>query len=398
MQRATRAILHVDMDAFYASVEIRERPELADKPVIVGGTPEGRGVVCAANYIARRYGVHSAMPAGMARRLCPQGVFLRPRHDLYAQVSRAIHAIFERYTPQVEPLSLDEAFLDVTASEALFGPAEHIARCIKDAIRSELQLVASVGVAPNKFLAKIASDIDKPDGFKVVAAAEVQAFLDPLPVSRLWGVGKVTEQAFQRLGIRTIGQFRSYPAALVREHFGNAGAHLLALAHGRDERPVEAGREAKSISHETTFACDITDREVLLAWLLDLSDQVAGRLRAHGLAGRTVQIKVRYGDFTTLTRSRSLGAPTAVTDVLWHAARELFESRLPARLPPVRLLGMGVSGFEATEVVQGELITAQAPARQVQLDAVTDSIRARFGADALARGAAARIRRRPREA
>ncbi|MGE0080961.1 MAG: DNA polymerase IV [Thiohalomonadaceae bacterium] len=393
MERAGRAILHVDMDAFYASVEIRERPELADRPVIVGGTPEGRGVVCAANYVARRYGIHSAMPAATARRLCPQGVFLPPRHRLYAQVSRDIHAIFERYTPMVEPLSLDEAFLDVTASQRLFGPAEHIARRIKDEIRQELGLVASVGVAPNKFIAKIASDIDKPDGFCVVQAEQVQAFLDPLPVTRLWGVGKVTEKTFERLGIRTIGQFRAWPPALIREHFGNAGDHLLALAHGRDDREVEAEREAKSISHETTFARDIGDREVLLAWLLDLTDQVASRLRAHGLAGRTVQIKVRYADFSTVTRAHSLRAPTDATDVLWAAARELFETRLPARLPPVRLLGMGVSGFGQQDVPsQGDLIAA-APAGNARLDAVTDSIRARFGPQALSRGGAARVRR-----
>lgn len=393
MERAERAILHVDMDAFFASVEIRERPELADKPVIVGGTPEGRGVVCAANYVARRYGVHSAMPAATARRLCPHGVFLPPRHRLYAQVSRDIHAIFERYTPVIEPLSLDEAFLDVTASQRLFGPAEHIARRIKDEIRRELGLVASVGVAPNKFVAKIASDIDKPDGFCVVRPDQVQAFLDPLPVTRLWGVGKVTEKTFERLGLRTIGQFRTWPPALIREHFGNAGAYLLALAHGRDEREVEAEREAKSISHETTFARDITDREVLLAWLLDLTDQVASRMRAKGLAGRTVQIKVRYADFSTVTRAQSLKAPTDVTDALWAAARELFETRLPARLPPVRLLGMGVSGFGPQELpAQGELL-AEGATGNAKLDAVTDSIRARFGPQALSRGGAVRIRR-----
>ncbi|MFA5529311.1 MAG: DNA polymerase IV [Thiohalomonadaceae bacterium] len=393
MERAGRAILHVDMDAFYASVEIRERPELAERPVIVGGTPEGRGVVCAANYVARRYGIHSAMPAAMARRLCPQGVFLPPRHRLYAQVSRDIHAIFERYTPMVEPLSLDEAFLDVTASERLFGPAERIARRIKDEIRQELGLVASVGVAPNKFIAKIASDIDKPDGFCVVHAEQVQGFLDPLPVTRLWGVGKVTEKIFSRLGIRTIGQFRAWPPALVHAHFGHGGTHLLALAHGRDDRPVEAGREVKSISHETTFARDIGDREILAAWLLDLTDQVAGRLRAHGLAGRTVQIKVRYADFTTVTRAQSLRQPTDATDVLWAAARELFETRLPAHLPPVRLLGMGVSGFDVQDSpAQGDLI-ATAPAGNTKLDAVTDSIRERFGPGALRRGGAARARR-----
>jgi DNA polymerase-4 len=373
-------------------VEIRERPELAGKPVIVGGSPTGRGVVSAANYVARRYGVHSAMPTATALRLCPEAVLIRPRHELYAQVSRRIRAIFERFTPEVEPLSLDEAFLDVTASEALFGPAEGIARRIKEAIREELRLVASVGVAPNKFVAKIASDVDKPDGLRVVGPDEVQAFLDPLPVSRLWGVGKVTSKVFEKLGIQTIGQFRRYPVALVREHFGNAGEQLLALANGRDERPVEAEREVKSVSNETTFATDLWDREVVRAVLLDLCDQVAARLRAQNLKGRTIHLKIRYADFTTLTRSHSLAEVTDATDVIWATVGQLFEHRLPPSRLAFRLVGVGVSGFDAAPQ-QCDLGLETAEGRREKIDEVTDAIRARFGREALVRGATQRRRR-----
>ena len=246
-------ILHVDMDAFYASVEEREDPSLRGKPLIVGGSAEGRGVVAAANYAARKFGVHSAMPAARAKQLCPQAVFIKPRIDYYATVSRQIREIFESFTSQIEPLSLDEAFLDVSGSESLFGASAQIGRQIKQLIRERLQLVASVGVAPNKFLAKIASDLEKPDGFVIVEADQIQAFLDPLPVGRLWGVGKVTGRAFERLGIRTIGQLRQLSVESLDELFGTAGEHYWRLAHGIDDRRVTPDREAKSISNETTF-------------------------------------------------------------------------------------------------------------------------------------------------
>jgi DNA polymerase IV len=258
-------ILHVDMDAFYASVEEREHPDLAGKPLIVGGMPAGRGVVAAANYEVRKYGVHSAMPTATALRLCPQATVIPPRLSFYAEVSGQIRDIFDHYTPLVEPLSLDEAFLDVTGSEALFGASVDIGREIKLAIRKDLHLTASVGVAPNKFLAKIASDIDKPDGFVVVDEDRVQDFLDPLPVGRLWGVGRVTSRVFDRLGIETIGDVRRVPVDEMRQHFGQTGEHLWQLAHGIDERRVVPDRDAKSISHETTFAEDISDLETLRA-------------------------------------------------------------------------------------------------------------------------------------
>ncbi len=382
-----RQIIHVDMDAFYASVEIRERPELADKPVIVGGRPDQRGVVSAANYIARRFGVHSAMPTATALRLCPQAVVLPPRHRFYAEISQQIHAIFERYTPQIEPLSLDEAFLDVTASIRLFGPAERIGWAIKQAIRDELNLVASVGVAPNKYLAKLAGDVEKPDGFVVVREDEIERFLTPLPVSRIWGVGKVAEKSFDKLGIKTIGQLRSYSAQLLRQHFGCSGEHFLQLAYGIDERPVISEHEAKSISNETTFAVDVSDEEVLLEWLHALTEQVAQRLRGQGLRGRTVQLKVRLADFTTLTRSHSLDKPTDVTAKIWQIVRELFYNRLARPLPPVRLVGVGVSNFsEEVQQTQPDLFEEVEDGRQKKLDQLLDSMQSRFGRSVVRRG------------
>jgi DNA polymerase IV len=374
------------MDAFYASIEERDRPELAGKAVIVGGSPEKRGVVAAANYVARRYGVHSAMPSATAHRLCPHGIYLPPRIGYYAQVARQIRDIFERFTPLVEPLSLDEAFLDVTGSQSLFGPAAQIGQEIKRTIRQELRLVASVGVAPNKFLAKIASDLRKPDALVVVEPDKVQEFLDPLPVERLWGVGKQGSKVFQGLGIRTIGQLRQCPLDLLQGHFGSGGEHLWNLAHGRDDRPVVPEREAKSISNETTFERDIADIDVLRAWLVDLVEQVGWRMRQHGLRGRTVQLKVRFADFSTITRSQTLPEPTDITDELRRTADELLCHRLPAGHLPVRLLGMGVGNLDDTGLVQGLLFDAEEREKQSRVDSVVDRLKERFGAAIIRRG------------
>ncbi len=381
-------ILHVDMDAFYASVEQRDRPELMGRPVVVGGSPQGRGVVSAASYEARRFGIHSAMPAATAVRQCPHAVFLKPRIGYYAQISRQIREIFDRFTPLVEPLSLDEAFLDVRGSIGLFGPPIEIARQIKATIREELNLVASVGVAPNKFLAKVASDLEKPDGLVVVDEGAEQAFLDPLAVGRLWGVGRVAGRAFEQLGIRTIEQLRRMPLDTLTAKFKTAGEHLWNLAHGRDDRSVIPDHQAKSISHETTFEQNIGDREVLRAWLLDLTDQVSRRVRAHGIRGKTVQLKVRFSDFRTLTRSHSVPEPTDVTDEIWRVVSQLFDTRLPNPLPPVRLLGMGVSGLDATGERQSLLFDGQRREQQSRLDSATDQIRERFGSSAIGRAAA----------
>jgi DNA polymerase IV len=380
-------ILHCDMDAFYASVEERDRPELVGHPVIVGGSPEKRGVVAAANYVARKYGVHSAMPSATAHRLCPHGIYLHPRISYYAEVSRHIREIFERFTPLVEPLSLDEAFLDVTGSEHLFGSTAEVGRKIKQAVREETRLVVSVGVAPNKFLAKIASDLQKPNGFVVVEPDHVQEFLDPLPVERLWGVGKQGSKVFKRLGIRTIGQLRQWPIETLIGNFGSNGERLWQLAHGIDDRQVVPEREAKSISHETTFEQDIDDMDVLRAWLVDLTEQVGWRLRRHGLRGRTVHLKVRFADFSTITRSQTLPETTDITHELWQAADEVLCQRLPAGHLSVRLLGMGVGGLDDTRIVQGLLFDQEQRKKQAGLDAVADQIRERFGSSALRRAA-----------
>ena len=384
-------ILHVDMDAFYASIEERDDPSLVGHPVIVGGVPDKRGVVAAANYAARRYGVHSAMASATAQRLCPQAIVLPPRIDYYAQVSRQIRTVFERYTPLVEPLSLDEAFLDVSGSIQLFGTPENIGRRIKQEIRDEIRLVASVGIAPNKFLAKIASDLQKPDGFVVVPAAALQSFLDPLPIGRLWGVGRATGATFQRLGIETIGQLRTLSSSTLEQISGQLGLRLWQLAHGIDDRKVVPDREAKTISHETTFASDISDVHALRMWLLELTEQVARRLRRHELKGHTVHLKIRSHDFRTLTRARKLARPTNVTQELWQTAAELLDEHHATQRFPVRLLGMGVSNLQKDAKSQLDLFDGEEHVKQRQLDKVADDIRDRYGANSIQRGA--RLRR-----
>ena len=379
-------ILHVDMDAFYASVEQREQPELEGQPVIVGGSAEGRGVVCAANYVARKYGVHSAMPMARAVQLCPQAVRITPRMDFYGQISQQIREIFHRYTPLVEPLSLDEAFLDVRGSRQLFGSSETIGHLIQEDISRELNLIASVGVAPNKFLAKLASDLRKPRGFVVVPPDEINEFLDPLEIERLWGVGRVTCEKLHGLGVRTIGQLRQRSPDWLQRNLGNVGQHLWNLSSGIDDRSVVPTREAKSISHETTFAKDIEDRELLRTWLLELTEQVAWRVRKQQLLARTVQLKLRYSDFHTITRSQSVDSPTDVTDVFWRIVDQLFCERLPPRRLCVRLIGMGVSGLEASRQQQRMLFDEETVERHAPLDQVADDIRARFGSQALKRG------------
>lgn len=378
-------ILHVDMDAFYASVEERDDPSLRGKPVIVGGTPEGRGVVAAANYVVRKYGVHSAMATGKALQLCPGAIVIRPRMDYYAEISAQIREILHRYTPIVEPLSLDEAFLDATGSEQLFGSVETIGRAIKADIRKELNLVASVGVAPNKFLAKLASDMNKPDGFTVIKPESIQSVLDPLPVGRIWGVGKVTNQRFEKLGVHTIGELRALSLQQLQAEFGQHGAHFWELARGIDHRTVVSDREAKSISHETTFAEDITDIDMLRAWLMELTEHVARRLRSHSLQARTVHLKIRYSNFETYTRSKSLSAATNSTSQLWPAVLQMLTTSLPERPLVVRLLGMGVSNLRAQTATQKTLFAEENDQKDTRLDQVADQIRSRFGTSSLRR-------------
>jgi DNA polymerase-4 len=377
-------ILHVDMDAFYASVEQRDHPELRGRPVIVGGI-EGRGVVCAASYEARPFGVHSAMPTATARRLCPQAVFLPTRMSHYAQISRQIRVIFFSFTPLVEPLSLDEAFLDVRGCEGLFGPAPGIARQIKARIQSETGLVASVGVAPNKFLAKLASDHGKPDGFVVVPPGQVTEFLAPLPIGRLWGVGRKGQQQLHALGILTIGQMAALPEKVLADHFGESGRHMWKLAHGYDGRPVVPDRDAKSISTETTFAIDIGNRQALYIWLLDLVDELAGRLRHEGLFARTIELKIRSADFRTRSRSQTLPEATNRTEALWQAAKALFQRSVSREVLPLRLLGVGASKL-ARDGVQKHLFDADQRQRETVLDQTVDAIRGTFGKSAIHRG------------
>lgn len=380
-----RAILHVDMDAFYASVEQRDQPELSGRPVIVGGLGP-RGVVSAASYEAREFGVHSAMPMARARSLCPQAHYIRPRMARYREVSSQVFEVFREITPQVEGLSLDEAFLDVTASLKLFGSRETIGRRLRDRIAAITGLQASVGMAHNKFLAKLASDADKPTGFVSVDPGGVHAFLDPIPIGRLWGIGKKTEPRLRAMGILTIGRLRRSDPESLRDVLGNRTGHFLALANGRDERPVEARQEAKSISHEVTFDEDICDRRELLAELQRQSEAVARRLRKQHLAARTVHIKVRDSRFITRTRSLTLRHATASTRSVFAAAKSLFGNWLKTHAnTPVRLIGVGVSGFEDLEPAEGA---------QGVLDSTLDEIVGRFGADTVARGLSLRRSKR----
>ena len=384
-----RFILHVDMDAFYASVEVREQPGLAGRPVIVGGSPRGRGVVSAANYEARRFGIHSAMPTARAMRLCPDAVCLPGRMSLYASVSRQIREIFNRYSPLVEPLSLDEAFLDVTDSQRLFGSAAEIANAIKQAISNELSLVASVGIAPNKFIAKIASDLDKPDGFVEVKPEEVQAFLDPLPVSRVWGVGRPPARNWIAWASPPLPNYANNRKRCCRIGSASSGIILWRLANGMDDRPVVSDSEAKSISNETTFDSDISNRDTLRAWLMELTEQVCWRLRQHDLFGRTVQIKLRFADFSTITRSHTLPEATQQTKQVWQAVMALFDKAMQSESRRLRLVGVGVSGLSETAQrpqVQTDMFEQPKDTRQTQLDEVADAIKSRFGSSGIRRG------------
>ena len=374
------------MDAFFASVECLDDPSLEGTPVIVGGLGP-RGVVSTANYEARKFGAHSAMPMGRARRLCPQANFIRPRLARYREKSAEVFAIFRDFTPLVEGLSLDEAFLDVAASLALFGSPRDIAVKIKSRIHEETGLTASVGVAHNKFLAKLASDVDKPDGLCVVDPQTVNEFLDPMPVNRLWGIGKRTVPKLHRIGILTVGQLRRAGPDVLVSVFGNRTGHFQRLARGEDDREVEVSRTDKSISNEVTFDVSISDRDELLAELQRQAENVSRRLRAKHLLAGTVVVKLRDDRFRTVTRSKSLVAPSNNTQTLYRMARALFDNWLASHsATPVRLLGMGVSKLE-DEPVSGHEKGDQAdsPAEQ-KIDRVFDRINERFGGKGIVHG------------
>jgi DNA polymerase-4 len=370
-----RTILHVDLDAFFAAVEQRDRPELRGKPVIVGGGgPSDRGVVSAASYEARRFGVRSAMPLREAGRLCPEGVFLPVDGRKYLAVSREVMAILRRYTPLVEPISIDEAFLDVTGSRALFGDGEAIARAIKGAVREEIRLTISVGVASTKLVAKIASDLRKPDGLVVVSPGTEAAFLAPLPISRLWGVGESTAVALRDYSVSTIGDLAALPPELLTHRFGKFGGSLVARARGVDPDPVSHLDAAKSIGHEHTFDVDTSDRDVIERTLLAMADGVAGRLRASGVKAGTIAVKIRDSSFRTITRQRSLTEPTDMAEPIWHTALEL--ARPEVRGIRVRLLGVTASNLGAPAQLS---LFAPADARRHQAIEAADELRRRFG-------------------
>jgi DNA polymerase IV len=377
-----RAILHIDMDAFYASVEEQDRPELKGKPLIVGGT-SGRGVVAAANYAVRRFGVRSAMPMREALRRCPEAICVQPRMARYKEVSEQVFAIFHEFTPLVEGLSLDEAFLDVTSSQQLLGSAESIGSEIRRRIRKRTGLTASVGIAPNKLLAKIASDLNKPDGMCRIGADNVRDILDGLPIEKLFGVGPKTLPAAHAAGIRSFGDLRLAGDEALWRAFGKHGKSMRERACGLDDRPVEPNREEKSISAEETFATDIRGAAPLAVQLLRLADRAASRLRAQKLAAGRVSVKIRRADFTTYTRQRALGRPTQDTVVVSAVAQVLLEQWLASQPDAaVRLLGVGVSDLQMS--VQADLFGGS-PAEGSRLDTAIDGIRDRFGTGILTR-------------
>ncbi len=346
-----RRILHCDMDCFYAAVHMRDDPWLAGKPVVIGGSAESRGVVAAASYEARRFGIHSAMPSSRARRLCPEVIFIPPDFRRYRRESEAIFAIYRELTPLVETLSLDEAYLDVSGRLGAFGSATAMAREIRRRVREERRLTVSVGVGPNRLVAKIASDFDKPDGLTVVPPAKVLAFLAPLPVRRLHGVGPATEKALVELGIDTVAALRAVSVAALVERFGRHGRTLHEFAHGIDERPIEPHRETKSLSTETTYAVDLRDAAAIGDEVERLARSLAATLARRELAACTVTLKLRYADFQTVTRSRTLALPIADGAGLAACARDLL-ARTEARRRPVRLLGVGASNLMAGALAQ----------------------------------------------
>jgi DNA polymerase IV len=382
------SIAHMDCDAFYASVEKRDNPALRDQPVIVGGGQ--RGVVSTCCYIARIKGVRSAMPMFQALKLCPEAVVVKPRFPAYVEASRAIRAMMEDLTPAIEPLSLDEAFLDLTGTARLHGapPAVLLARLTKR-MEDELGLTGSIGLSHNKFLAKIASDLDKPRGYSVVGKAETEAFLKPKPVRIIWGVGQATQAALEAAGIRTIADLLRWDRADLGARFGSMGDRLWHLARGLDTRRVSRDEKLKSISKETTFFEDTSDPDLLDGHIWRLSEQVADRAKAKGLAGRTVTLKLKRGDFQLVSRRHALSDPTQLTDRIYRAARDLFDRAGTAG--PFRLIGVGISDLapEDQADLSADLLDPEAR-RRAATERATDSIRAKFGAEAIIKGRALR--------
>ncbi|MFW5995692.1 MAG: DNA polymerase IV [Halanaerobiaceae bacterium] len=377
-------IVHVDMDAFFASVEQLDNPELQGKPVIVGGSGNGdsRGVVSAASYEARKYGVHSAMPLVEARRLCPEGHFVPVRGDRYSEVSRQVFDIFYEYTPRLEKISIDEAFLDLQGCHQLFGSSREIGKKIRNEIKERIGITASVGIAPNKFLAKLASDMDKPDGFVVIEEEKIKDVLAPLPVDDIWGVGEKTFSRFQELGIKTIEDLWQLSEEELVSLFGKKGKKLFYLSRGIDDRRVEVEEDTVSISHERTFASSLTDDDEISAALMEMSERVVRRMRKKGLRGRTVFIKIRYDDFETLTRSLTQDRLISRADILYETGKTLLK-KYSLLKRPVRLLGIGLSNLSGDKNVQLSLFEDKE--KDERLTGAIDVIKDKFGENSIFR-------------
>ncbi len=384
-----RAILHIDMDAFFAAVEQRDHPELKGKPVLVGGDGP-RGVVAAASYEARAYGCHSAMPSSIAKRLCPNAIFVKGSHSTYSQVSKQVFEILERFSPTIQPISIDEAFLDVTGSTHLFGSPTDIAIEIRRLVKAELDLTCSIGIAPNKFLAKLASDMNKPDGYTRITEDTITQILDPLPVEKLIGVGQSTKRTLDRLGVRTVKQLRGLPVETLVARLGDFGEKLHRLAQGIDDRPVRIDRGAKSISHEHTFAADLDNPDEVRAVIARQASDVAARLRKHNRYAKTISIKVRFGDFETITRSITLDKQTNETNTIHNTAKSLFDLWAKS-FRPVRLIGVALSQLTESPAEPG-LFDTQAHKKNQAVDQATDAITKRFGKDALTRASTLRAK------
>ncbi len=389
-----RTIFHVDMDAFFASIEIRDNPALVGQPVLVGGTG-ARGVIAAASYAARSFGCRSAQPTALARRRCPHAVIISPRHGYYGEVSRQVFEVFRRFAPEVEPLSIDEAFIDMTGTERLHGPPRVAAERLRAAVRAETGLTCSVGIATRKFIAKIASAEHKPDGLTIVAPGRELEFLAPLPIGRLWGVGPRARERLEARDVHTIGELRQVAPARLRRWFGEHGAQLHRLANAVDARGVSSIRVAKSIGHEDTFARDVVGRAALLEKILSQATRVADRLDAHGLRGRRVSLKIRDHHFRTESRQRTLDRPTAQARVIYRAARDLLDA-LGIEGRRFRLTGVSVSrleradaplqqalSFAQPDALAGAGSSAGAGGRGEKLQGVLSAVRRKFGHQAL---------------
>lgn len=381
-----RYIVHVDMDAFFASIEQRDQPGCQGKPVIVGADPQGgagRGVVSACSYEARTFGIHSALPISTAYRLCPHAVFLPVDMEKYIRVSRQVFSILETFTPDIEPISIDEAFLDITRSFHLFGTPVETCRKIKTAVKENIRLNASLGLAPNMMTAKIASDLEKPDGFVIVSPKGLRDFLFPLPVEKLWGIGKKTEETLRPLGVSTVGDLARMDASVLIKLLGKHGGHIWKLANGIDPREVAPATETKSVGNEHTFERDINDRQLLLDTLMALSENVSRRMRKKGLKGKTITLKIRFEDFKTYTRSDTQSVPTNFTEDIYRRAAEKIQTYDFSRRP-VRLIGVQVSNLDST----GNQLSLFTPGeeqsgKKEKLHEALDIIKDKFGEKAI---------------